>query len=301
MIPHVGNEQIEEYAIEWTSFTATSPSGTINLIPSESKDVPIYTLLDSGNDMTNIPASLFPSLCSYLGATVDEDVGYAVVPCSLSSTSANLTFGFGGESGPKISVPVSSFIRQFASYQLPDGTPHPKYADGTPACQVAITSNEEPSASFGDNFLSSAYVVYHADQKVIALAQANLGPSGPSDVTEIGAGPSPIPGLQTQVSVIPLPTAAIDFQSTAFAASASQAAETAGSGSPHFSSDGILTATGPASASITPSASGGAGNGTKVTTKPASPSFTGGAIAGSRIEVILIALGIGASVCAMAM
>ena len=279
-----GENAVREYAIETTSFNATSPAGITSLMPSNASEV-IYTLLDSGSSASSIPPSLLTPLLSYLGATTDPNVGQATVPCNLSTAAATFTFGFGGPNGPKITVPVSDFVTPHDKK-----TEHLQYADGTPACLLTFSPSDNPQMILGDDFLHSAYAVYDLESKTIALAQSNLDPAkAESDIVEITPGQFGIPGVQSVVPDLPIDQAQYSSQVAAIAASASVAAEHPQKTESNFSGTmtelppkASVTAQGPIATSV-PSL--GVVNSTTVAgysvkpskSQPASPEFTGGA------------------------
>ena len=287
-----GETTNREYAIELTSLTGSSPSGCdVSLMPN-SKDV-VYTVLDSGSSQSTLPPSLIPALYSYLGATNDPSTvanlgGSAAVPCNLSTAAATINFGFGGENGPTISVPVSDFVAPHDHF-----TRNLQYADGTPACLVSVTPAEEPSAILGDDFLRSAYVVYDLEDKTIALAQSNLAPTGDSDIEEIQPGALGVPGVESEVPNISIDQGQYSSEFASISATASLRAENPVPTQSDFSgtltvlpTEGSITAQGPVATGTV--ASGGNGIGTSGTgtpiapsaPKPTSSSFVGGAVVG---------------------
>lgn len=180
-------------------------------MPSNSTNV-VYALLDSGATHSQIPPYLIPALHSYLGAKPDPNMWNALVPCNLSTADATFTFGFGGPKGPQITVPISDFITPRSD------NPDLAFADGTPACELAIGSSGDTHMSLGDSFLRSAYVVYDIENQDIALAQSNLAPKGDPQIVEITPGDR-IPGVKSVVKTIAFDEEELEAQSSAIAAS----------------------------------------------------------------------------------
>lgn len=278
MIPEHNKEKITSYAIECTSFTASSPAGAVDFMPPNVTNV-IYTVLDSGAADSYIPPNLIPSLYSYLGATTDnaDTGGLAAVPCNISTANANFTFGFGGSKGPQITVPISDLVdlnnSKLQGY---------RYADGTPACPLLIGPSTDPNMLLGASFLRSAYAVYNLESETIALAQSDLASKGGSDIEEIAADTG-TPGVESEAPELGLDVSDFMSQSAAIKASASVAATQLAQADPIISK--MLTDL-PAQASVT--AQGAPRNSTgslgtniaKATGSaiaPNSPSFTGGA------------------------
>lgn len=191
-MPMVGFEPraprtVNEVAIEMTSIELTDDSGTSSLTDSNTV---IPALLDSGTTATQFPSDIAQKIMDTLGAVNDPNFApVPFVPCSLSTAKATYVFGFGGSSGPKINVPVSQLIGD------PDGVT--TFADGSPACVLSVSANEQGQVVLGDSFLRSAYVVYHLQAKTIALADANTNPGSSSDIQEIDS--NDIPGINGKV------------------------------------------------------------------------------------------------------
>ena len=181
--------------VEFTSLSLKDPSGNVTLTGDGT--VAIATL-DSGTTGTQIPVSLADKIYSYFGVRLEfGDIPF--LPCNLATADVSLTFEFGGSNGPKVTVPIASFV---------DSSDGPfKFADGTDACQLLISYSDDDSLLLGDSFLRYAYVVYDLDNHQIALAQSNLSPGAP-DIIEIDG--NTIPNVASVVSAIPLPAATTD-------------------------------------------------------------------------------------------
>lgn len=272
MVKRPEEPQLREYAVQWTSFTASSQSGSGSL---RGDDIPIHSHLDSGTTYTEIPGTLLPALYKWLGAREDAD-GDFVVPCnSFDNSSETLTFGFGDPSGPTIVAPVSAFIDPYDPDVLSP------YEDKRPACIVGIVDSNTTSATLGDNFLHSAYLVYDIDAKVIAMAQANFSPSKERHVLEIRSGSSGIPGVTRSVPELPGRESLLGNLSAVGTASGAVASATGVLG-------GDVPATGVPGGNIPATA-----------IHPPIPGFTGAADRTRRFGMETLMLGVAVSLCAM--
>ena len=301
MIARPDKPDVTEYAVEWTTFTASSSSGTTDLFPPHPDQVGFYTVLDSGTTSSYIPYPLTPYLYSYIGASTES--GEQIVPCNDSIADVNLAFGFGGPDGPKITIPLSNFIVPHSE------NPDLSYADNTPACVLTLRETDGYAVILGDNFLHSAYVVYDLDSKTIAIAEANLDPSDPSNIVEIKPGASGIPEVQTLASETPLSTTGISSHITAFLPSAPGTTEIPLEPNSTFVGDPSLTIY-PSGGSITAAGTGaGTGTGTgsghvNYTGTAISPSispFSAAPVAHNRVQIAMAILGVGMAGLMMAM
>lgn len=109
--------------------------------------------------------------------------GSSYVACNVESATATFDFQFAGSNGPKVSLPVSEMVQP----QFDDET----FDDGTPACEVGITTQDQDFLVLGDVFLRSTYVVYNLESRTVALAKAKVNVT----TSNIKAINSDIPGL----------------------------------------------------------------------------------------------------------
>lgn len=184
--------QVNEVAVEMTSVELKSDAGTISLTD---KNLVVPALLDSGTTSAYFPSDISQKILDAFGAVEDPLSPNPLVACNLSTSKATFVFGFGGSSGPKISVPIAQLVREYDGVTV--------FKDGTAACELQIQTSEEDQVILGDTFLRSAYVVYHLEAKTIALANSNINPSGSPDIQEITS--SDIPSIKGDVlSSIPV-------------------------------------------------------------------------------------------------
>jgi hypothetical protein len=224
--PDTQGGQTTSFTVAFTSLSATSSSGTDQLTPSNYAEAAI---LDSGTTITLLPDDVAQSVFDELGATVSQQLGAVVVPCSLAQNTGYLTYGFGGTGGPSIKVAVSQLVLPLT---LSNGRT-PTYTNGQTACQLGIQAADGLPVLFGDTFLRSAYVVYDLENNRIALAQTDFN-STSSNVVPFASLGAPIPSATT-------------------AANEDQVTQTA-TGVPKVVATG--TATGSAAATYNPTATG---------------------------------------------
>lgn len=115
-------------------------------------DLNIAVLLDSGTTLSYLPNSVYNKLGAMLGGTYTS-YGYRV-SCSYHSNSYQFVFNF---SGIQIRVPFSEMILEYSV-----------------GCYLSVSSlGSYNVATFGDNFLRSAYIVHDLDNYEVLLAQFN--------------------------------------------------------------------------------------------------------------------------------
>ncbi|KAG7192094.1 Aspartyl protease [Scheffersomyces spartinae] len=107
-------------------------------------------LLDTGTTLTYVPSELFKTISQQLSANYSSDLAAYKVDCSVGLQ--EFAFNFGQTS---VKVPVLNFISQ----------------SGT-SCTLDIIPQQGTYITFGDNFLTSTYLVYDLEDYTISLAQA---------------------------------------------------------------------------------------------------------------------------------
>ena len=186
---------VNEVAVEMTSIELKSGSDTTSLTD---KSLVVPALLDSGTTSSYFPSAISQKILDAFGAVQDPAIQAPLVACDLSTSKATFVFGFGGSSGPKITVPIAQLVRDYDGQTV--------FKDGSPACGLQIITSEEDQVILGDSFLRSTYVVYHLEAKTIALANSNVNPSGSPDIQEITS--DDIPSIKGAVlSSIPVSVA----------------------------------------------------------------------------------------------
>ncbi|KAL8925064.1 MAG: hypothetical protein Q9208_003748 [Pyrenodesmia sp. 3 TL-2023] len=195
--------------------TLSDKAGKFSILPPDSV---IYTLLTTGLQNCHLPKDIARAVHAAAGVLRDDSTGNVpFVPCNLSTADTTFTFGFGGNKGPAVKVPIKELV-----YPQEDNI---TFADGSPACEFAIDANDDQMAILGDPFLRSAYAVFDLENNQIALAQSRNSKDPVerlqgSNIKPIANGTAGIPGVASRLSSIPYPQSYIDEYS-AYASSAS--------------------------------------------------------------------------------
>lgn len=182
------NGNVSDLTVTLSSVSITTGSGTTLL---SSSDLAVPALLDSGTPNTELPAYIADAIIAGLGG-VETELG-TTVPCRMINADANLTYGFGGEGGPKITLPLSQLMID-AGFQ---------FEDGSEACTLGIDAVETAEGGdilLGDTFLRSAYVVYDLENLQIAMAQAKYGSASTSSLVLIPSGTG-LPGVSSTATL----------------------------------------------------------------------------------------------------
>lgn len=176
---------INSFTVAFTSLVAMSSTGSDTLTPANYQEAAI---LDSGTTITLLPDALAMKIFEEVGATVDQQLGAVVVPCSLAANTGTIQYGFGGTGGPVISVSMEELVLPL---DLTDGQT-PKYRTGEKACQFGIEPAGDLPVLFGDTFLRSAYAVYDMANNKIALANTDFNATK-SNIVPFASQGAPIP------------------------------------------------------------------------------------------------------------
>ena len=215
---------ISEFNVALTSVSFTDPSGTKVL---SADGMSVAALLDSGTTATYLPNDVFTALANGLGALSLSGTDAIIVPCSLATSNATIDYGFGGQGGPRISVPLSGLVGQ----QI---IPPADFSDPSGACSIDLGPPQSANIILGDSFLRSAYVVYDIENNLVALAPAKYNVTSSSiQVIPSGTG---FPGVSSTAtaSASDLDTAAT---SMAAAPTALESGSTVLAGTPTFSAE----------------------------------------------------------------
>ena len=146
--------------------------------------------LDSNYLASYLPGSVLDPIIGGLGAINDDDIGGFIVPCSQACSSTTLNFGFGGDGGPSIAVPLAELISPIINH---DGS-HRAFRNGEPICSFGILPGDPGPYLLGNPFLRSAYIVYDLTHNQIAIAQTVFNATS-SNILEISD--SGIPGASS--------------------------------------------------------------------------------------------------------
>jgi hypothetical protein len=237
----------DRYLVTLTSVSIKDDSGTRLLSTS---DMSVAALLDSGTTSSVLPDDVAKAIWGGLGAVI-AGPNQQLVPCSLKNTNAALIFGFGGQGGPSISVPLSEMINNAGI------TPGATFDNGEAVCSLFADSvANDPSGSIilGDSFLRSAYVVYDLENNEIAIGQTVFN-STSSNVKAIPSG-SGLPGVSS-VATQAAPTTAASGIPAPGGGAATSAIPSNNPGTPTFAlgSGATASSTGSPSSGSVPTAS----------------------------------------------
>ena len=184
----------DRYLVTLTSVSIKDDSGTRLLSAS---DMSVAALLDSGTTSSVLPDDVAKAIWGGLGAVI-AGPNEELVPCSLKNTNAALIFGFGGQGGPSVSVPISEMINGAGI------TPGATFDNGEAVCSLFVdTVANDPSGSIilGDSFLRSAYVVYDLENNEIAIGQTVFNATSSNvKVIPSGSGLPAVSSVATQAA-----------------------------------------------------------------------------------------------------
>jgi hypothetical protein len=202
----------DRYLVTLTSVSIKDDSGTRLLSTS---DLSVAALLDSGTTSSVLPDDVAKAIWGGLGAVI-AGPNEQLVPCSLKNTNAALIFGFGGQGGPSISVPLSEMINNGGI------TPGATFDNGEAVCSLfadSVVNDPSGSIILGDSFLRSAYVVYDLDNNEIAIGQTVFNATS-SNIKAIPSG-SGLPGVSSVATEAAPTTAATGIPAPAGGAATS--------------------------------------------------------------------------------
>lgn len=197
-----GSTLYSSFDVELVGLGITEQEGnTINF-----KDPRQAMTLDSGTSIIYLPANLTDAIYNYFNAYDDTiKSGNVYIPCSLLTTSPDLTMNYlfsSGSVSATIRIPLSELIFPLTNplYAPHPGTSVPELPFKGDACGFAIQSGSDDNSSYilGDTFLRSAYVVYDLEHNQVGLAQSNIQSNvtiASSDDVELKAGETALPSL----------------------------------------------------------------------------------------------------------
>ncbi|KAL7945067.1 aspartic peptidase domain-containing protein [Trichoderma barbatum] len=183
-----GGKTFTQFAVELYQVQASSPSGTDTLGTSQDS---LITVLDSGTTLTYLPQDMAEEAWREVGASWNDELGLAIVPCSVGNTNGFFSFTFAGPDGPTINVTLSELVLDLFS-----GGPPPQFPSGPnkgqSVCEFGIQNTTDAPYLLGDTFLRSAFVVYDLVNNEIALAPTNFNTTQ-SNVVPFPSSGAPIP------------------------------------------------------------------------------------------------------------
>jgi hypothetical protein len=212
----VDSGTISSFTVALSSLSITGQAGNTTTLTNDSYAAPV--ILDSGTTLTYIPDALAASVYEQFGAVDDtSNTGNVYVNCDYRTTASAVTvnYGFGGSSGPIISVPISELIFDlvgiYGSGTESGGQSSSQDLPFKNTCVLGLFPAGDSPSLLGDTFLRSAYVVYDLKNNEVALAQTNFNATG-SKVVELQSNESGIPfvsGVASGVSVTQTATGAV--------------------------------------------------------------------------------------------
>lgn len=212
IIKNSETQQYDTFYVELTSIHAVSSSGTDELT---SQEFPVQVVLDSGTTLSYVPTDLAEEIWEEVGAIYLEEVGVAVLPCSMQKSKGSFSFGFAGANGPKISVTMDELVIDLVTSGDVPSFNYGEY-EGEDACAFGIQNSSSDPFLLGDTFLRSAYVVYDLVNNQIAIAQTDFNATD-SNIVAFASSGAAIPSA-TLASNQSLATSTSTSTGSAFAA-----------------------------------------------------------------------------------
>ncbi len=246
MQPETPGGNVSSLTVTLSSVSIQTESGTTLL---SSSDLAVPATLDSGTPNTELPADIANAIISGMGAISVE--GTNMVPCQYTKANASIIYGFGGQGGPTITVPMSELL-------IDSGL---QFQDGSEACTLGIDPIEVTNGGiilFGDTFLRSAYVVYDLENLEIAMAQNDFNAASTSSIVMIPSGTG-LPGV-SNTATLAVPSSVATAVSTAVPqggqAEASYSGTVFATGTPTFNLGAAVSTTGSGASRSSTSAAG---------------------------------------------
>ncbi|SGZ40240.1 uncharacterized protein HGUI_02440 [Hanseniaspora guilliermondii] len=138
-------------------------------------------LLDSGTTLSYLPQTIANMFAAQVSASWDTNLQYYTLSCPSDSTAQNSAFVY-QIGGVNYYVPLSNYILQTSDKDT---------------CILGIQPQSSQYCIFGDNTLSSLYVVYDLEDYEISIAQADFSGASKSNIKVISdsiPGASKAPG-----------------------------------------------------------------------------------------------------------
>lgn len=183
-----GGKTFTEFAVNLYSVQASSQSGTDTLSTSENT---LVAVLDSGTTLTYLPQDMAEEAWNEVGATFSNELGLAVVPCSVGNKNGHFSFKFAGADGPTVNVTLSELVLDLFS-----GGPPPQFSSGPnkgqSICEFGIQNTTDAPYLLGDTFLRSAFVTYDLVNNQIGIAPTNFN-STQTNIVAFASSGAPIP------------------------------------------------------------------------------------------------------------
>ena len=185
------NGSYTDFTVALSSVSVLDCSGAVQFSQT---NLALPVILDSGTTDAYLPDSVVNPILGGVGVINDKDYG-AIVSCDLANSPATLSFSFGGNGGPTISVGLGEFVTPV----FDEEGNQPTFKNGETICSWGLMSSGTGPILFGDAFLRSAYVVYDLTNNQIGMAQTNFNTTG-TNVVEISG--SSVPGASITASAV---------------------------------------------------------------------------------------------------
>lgn len=104
----------------------------------------------SGASISYLPQTVLNPIISGLGSINSDEFGGLIVPCSQARSSATLNFGFGGDGGPSISIPLAELLLPVIN----DNGSRPTFSNGESICYLGIAPRDPGPYVLGDTFFA---------------------------------------------------------------------------------------------------------------------------------------------------
>ncbi|KXT11181.1 hypothetical protein AC579_6863 [Pseudocercospora musae] len=160
-----------------------------------SSDARTETSLDPASSGWFLPQDLYDAHIQPHFSFVDQN-GLCICDYANSNDTITLTF----DSQVSVKFDTSELIVPLFNSTTGERL---RFVNGTEACVFSISGTSGPY-TMGNNMLKNMYVVFDMDNGQLGIAQALLGNTGPSNVTEVPAGPDGL--LKAAVNVRTAPT-----------------------------------------------------------------------------------------------
>lgn len=162
------------WVVSLTGLRYTNNAG--DTVQYSTSALPVNIGLLNGNQWSSLPSPIFANLASTFNTYADATYpGYSFISCDILNATGYLDFTFGA-SGPTIQMPFRGLANPYTA------------SNGSTFCYFTVLDAASGPLYLGDYFLRSAYVQYDYDNKVVGMAQANVGVNGTAPPPVVGGG-----------------------------------------------------------------------------------------------------------------
>ncbi|OHF02499.1 aspartic proteinase [Colletotrichum orchidophilum] len=166
--------------------------------PYDSSD---SVLLSPDAAISVLPSDIAIDLWALAGATWNDDLGYAVIPCAAAdTTTGRLAVQLYGADGPVLNIPIADLVVPREAWS------HSEWSWDTESaaeyCLFGVQSDNSTSTyssasytySLGNAFLKYSYMVFDLANEEVAIAQTKFGSSKTEDLVIFSTYGAEIPG-----------------------------------------------------------------------------------------------------------